>query len=238
MLHFGPIRSFVPRNYRRASESYRRLIGYIVDYQKKTGVAPSSFRQIGRATGLSHSQVKRLLVRAEESGLLRRRNPCALSYEAIFSPPTPQGVVWLPLVEVHWHKPIDWQSDLARGVWLDRAVYGIRGTEKGLWALTFPEAPNTGQRAPLRLDEFSLALVRKFEVPELRRELRGHPLLVETNGQVSVLILQKLTTTGGLFAPPPPDLQSINVASRKIRSLAQILMTTIRPAMPRGPSPR
>jgi len=231
-LQIGPLDTKLPKKYRRTSESYRRVIRYISEYQQDAGIAPSSYRQIGRETGISHSQVIRLMIRAEQQGLLRRKTPDALSFDTVISPPNSNGLVWVPHAECLWNKQIKWSEDDSRGFWLDRGLFGINET-RNLWALSFPEPPNTGQRAPLRLDEFAVALVRRCNVDSLGKNFEGYNFVVEVEGTVSVYEFLKLLDRDILFRQPSPDREKVYVPLGSIRSISQVLMTTIRPAMPK-----
>lgn len=171
-----------PRHYRSTSEAYRALLAYIAKYQEEKQIAPGGFRECGRAIGISHSQVRRLLAKAEAGGILKKTGPQALAYAVIHSRPTDDGAAWVPVVECHWGRWIDWTANPARGVLLDRVAYGIEN-EKGLRALSFSTKSPTGEGKRLGFNEHALALVRPCPKDKV---LTRTWYIVESRGAVRV----------------------------------------------------
>lgn len=222
------------RKYHRTSTAMRRLINYIFNYQQINKVAPTNLRAIGRGTGLSHTQVRRLRARAEEGGILRRKDPKSLSYEVITKLTTPDGVAWIPRIECFWSKPIKWVKDISAGVSLDRAVYGIRNTQ-GLWALTFPDSAMHPRGARLSLNSDGLALVRRCEKETART---GYWYIIECGGEVFASCLFKqerneAEETIWKFRLSRLDKEPMQIEESQITGLALIEMVTMRPPSPK-----
>lgn len=232
------------RRYRSTSKSYRALLRYIARFQADNKIAPKGLRECGRVIGISHSQVRRLLDKAEAGGILKKTGPQPLAYAVIHNPPTDQGVVWVPIAECSWGRRIDWTANPARGVSLDRAAYGI-DDENGLRALSFSSKSPTGEGAKLGFNEHALALVRPCAKD---KALTRKWYIIETGGRVrvagcihkgrrrsrnakrEVTLIDELTFISGVKREG-----AWRVDVRDIEHLAEVIMITRKP--PPAPPP-
>lgn len=221
------------RKHHRTSEAFRQLLKYVAKYQRDNGVAPTSFREIGRALKTSHSQARRLLRKAEGNGLLRKSSPGALAYEQVRTPPTTAGLSWIPRVQCSWTKGIKWVRDEADGVWLDRAVYEIKaGGEPWLWALTFPDSAVERGAGILKLRGSAMALVRHCAVDKMEY---NHWYVVERrNKEVLVSTLTKKAKGKWTFRVSARDEHPTTINEAEVTQVSEILMVTMRPS----PAPR
>lgn len=222
--------------YRRTSESYRKLLSYLYEYQKEAGVAPTSRRQIGRALGLSHTQVGRLMRKAVVAGLLEV-SPGGQRYSFVRSPPTTAGLSWIPRVQCSWTKGIKWVRDEQDGVWLDRAVYGIKiGAERWLWALTFPDSKVDRGAGFLKLNDRAMALVRRCNTDEMH--YNWWYLVERRNREVLVSTLHKKVQGRWIFRVSARDENPVRIYPDDIVRVSEILMVTMRPSPPSPSRPR
>jgi hypothetical protein len=219
------------RRYRRTSEAYRSLMQYIAKYQKVNGVAPTDNREIGAAVGTSHTQVSRLVLKALTKGLLKKSSPDALVYEIIRTPPTTAGLSWIARVQCSWTKGINWVRDESDGVWLDRAVYGIKsGSERFLWALTFPDSAVDRGAGFLKLSGDAMALVRHCAPDEM--EYRHWYVIERRNREVIVSSLAKKVKGKWTFQVSARDEAPVTINAKEITKVSEILMVTMRPSPP------
>lgn len=224
------------RPYLRTSEAYRSLLSYVAKYQKDTGVAPSSFRQIGRAIGTSHAQARRLVLRAERDGLLQKSAPDAVKYEVVRSRATTAGLSWVPRVQCSWTKGIQWVRDEADGVWLDRAVYGIKpGGEPWLWALSFPDSAVDRGAGILRLSGSAMALVRHCQPDKM--EYRHWYVIERRNKELIVSSLWRKAKGMWTFRVSARDDHPLVIKQSEVTNVSEILMVTMRPSPPSRPKP-
>lgn len=220
------------RRYRRTSESYRKLLAYIAKYQKDNGFLPTSLREIGRAVGLSHSQVGRLIQKAFLDGLLKKSEPGGLKYEIVRAPPTTAGLVWVARVQCSWTKGIDWVRDEADGVWLDRAIYGIRpGAERWLWALTFPDSKLERGAGFLKLNDRAMALVRRCKADET--QYHCWYLIERPNRETLVSTLYRKVKGKWTFRVSARDDDPVTISAKDIAGIWELLVVTMRPSPPR-----
>lgn len=206
----------------------RRLVAYITEHQSTYGFAPKSYREIGAEIGTSHTQVRRLILKALEGGILRKTDAGGLAYEQILNPPTPTGVVWVPRVECFWRKPMHWERDPARGCWLDRSIYGLEDAAEDIWAVTFPEPSSDGREGYLRLDEQAMLLVRRCANRAFKRY---YWYLLEYDGQVIVSSFR-----GDEFRQVRGKVDPLAVSVRRVTDAAEVMSVTARPpgSKPKG----
>jgi len=216
------------RHYLRNDVAMRRLVAFIAEQQAKNGVAPSPY-SIAIALGTSPSQAKRLIAQAEAGGILRRSQETPLCFDIILNPSHLPGIVHIPSVVCVWTRRIKWVDKGEQGVWLDRATYRIEGDPAGLWAIRFPERPREGQLPPLRLNEHSLALVRRCSPRDI---VDARWYLVEHAGRVIVGSFAGRERGRLRFRVGVGDTAPKLVVPTEVTAVAELMMTTTRPPGP------
>ena len=214
------------RTYRRASKAYVKLLEYLKDHQRDEPTLPS-FRAIGRATGISHTQVVRLIRKAEAAGMLRRLNPEDLRYEVILSPPTPHGLVWVPRIEGTWYQALHWVRDKADGVWLDQEMFKLTSSD-ATWAVSFPELETRAHGESLRLNEHSTILVRTRRPDEMRTNFY---YLILYRGINRILRIAERTPRRVSIRLAKDEFEHFKL--KKIAYVAEVLMVVNRPLVPK-----
>ncbi len=170
-----------------------RVLRCIREYQRRGGTRRVSSRAIGAATGLSHTQVLRLIAEATTKGwLLPDRS--GLAYKRIAVDECLPGRRWIPLTTCSWHNPIKWEVRDGEGESVSAKRFSLRPRGE-IWMVAFTAWEPVTTDYPPRLGPGVIAFVRRLRD---RSDVRvGDWCLVSLHGEVRSMF----RVAGGAFRP-------------------------------------